>query len=102
MAWGVPVVATSVAVEGMELVSGEDILVADEPEEFTRALVTLYESPELWNRLSQSAIEKTRRLYSVEVARERLERLFNNERGQTSDAIPESLQPRALAIGVNA
>ena len=97
-----PVVATSVAVEGMELVSGEDILVADEPEEFTRALVTLYESPELWNRLSQSAIEKTRRLYSVEVARERLERLFNNERGQTSDAIPESLQPRALAIGVNA
>src|SRR5438309_6580656 len=41
MAWGVPVVATSVAVEGMELTFGEDILVADEPEEFARALVTL-------------------------------------------------------------
>ena len=89
-------------IEKLKQQPGEDILVAGEPEEFTRALVTLYESPELWNRLSQSAIEKTRRLYSVEVARERLERLFNNERGQTSDAIPESLQPRALAIGVNA
>ena len=63
MAWGVPVVATSVAVEGMELTSGEDVLVADEPEEFVRALVTLYQSPVLWNRLSQNGIEKTRSLY---------------------------------------
>jgi len=37
MAWGVPVVATSLAVEGMELTFGEDVLVADEPEEFARA-----------------------------------------------------------------
>src|SRR5436190_5287879 len=87
MAWGVPVVGTSVAVEGMELTSGDDILVADEPEEFAQALVTLYESPELWNRLSQNGIEKTRSLYSVEVARERLERLFNNQHVQPTVGI---------------
>jgi GT2 family glycosyltransferase/glycosyltransferase involved in cell wall biosynthesis len=94
MAWGVPVVATSVAVEGMELAFGEDILVADEPEEFAQALVTLYESHELWNRLSQNGIEKTRLLYSAEVARERLERLFNNQHVQ-----PEQYEP---AVGISA
>src|SRR5881227_296271 len=44
MGFGVPVVATSLAVEGMELADHEDILVADEPEEFARVLIELYES----------------------------------------------------------
>jgi GT2 family glycosyltransferase/glycosyltransferase involved in cell wall biosynthesis len=79
MAWGVPVVATSVAVEGMELIFGEDVLVADEPEEFARALVMLYESHELWNRLSQNGIRKTRELYSVEAAHEKLKFLFSDQ-----------------------
>ena len=48
MAFGVPVVATSMAIEGMELQDREDILVADEPEEFARAIIELYESEELW------------------------------------------------------
>jgi len=100
MAWGVPVVATSVAVEGMELTFGVDVLVADEPEEFARALVTLYESRELWNRLSQNAVEKTRSLYSVEVARERLERLFNNEHVRPGEVPSQSLKQRDLTVGI--
>jgi GT2 family glycosyltransferase/glycosyltransferase involved in cell wall biosynthesis len=102
MAWGVPVVATSVAVEGMDLTSGEDVLVADEPEEFARALVTLYESPDLWNRLSQNGIEKTRSLYSVEAARERLERLFNNQHVQPAEVLSQSLKQRDPAVGISA
>jgi hypothetical protein len=47
MAFGVPVVATSLAAEGMELTDYEDILVADEPEHFARKLIELYESEEL-------------------------------------------------------
>ena len=59
MAFGVPVVATSLAVEGMELTDREDILVADEPEDFARALIELYESKELWNRsFRRTAFEK--------------------------------------------
>jgi GT2 family glycosyltransferase/glycosyltransferase involved in cell wall biosynthesis len=102
MAWGVPVVATSVAVEGMELTFGEDILVADEPDEFARALVTLYESPELWNRLSQNGIEKTRSLYSAEVARERLERLFNNQHVQPAEVLSQRVKQRDPAVGISA
>jgi glycosyltransferase involved in cell wall biosynthesis len=78
MAFGVPVVATSLAVEGTELRNREEILVADEPEDFARALIELYESEELWNRLSENGVRKTRALYSTEAAREKLEFLFGD------------------------
>ena len=78
MAFGVPVVATSMAVEGMELTDREDILVADEPEEFARVLIELYESEELWTRLSENGIRKTRALYSPDAARKKIEFLFGD------------------------
>jgi GT2 family glycosyltransferase/glycosyltransferase involved in cell wall biosynthesis len=79
MAFGVPVVATSVAVEGMALSNRKEILVADEPEAFAQALIELYESEELWNRLSDNGIKKTRELYSTDTARKKLEFLFSDE-----------------------
>jgi glycosyltransferase involved in cell wall biosynthesis len=79
MAFGVPVVATSVAVEGTELRHGEEILVADEPEDFARALIELYQSEELWNRLSENGIKKTHALYSTDVARNKLKTLFSDD-----------------------
>ena len=79
MAYGVPVVATSTAVEGMGLSNREDILVADEPEDFARAIIDLYESEELWNRLSKNGVKKTKARYSVPAARRRLSHLFNEK-----------------------
>ena len=78
MGFGVPVVATSVAVEGMGLTNDEDVLIEDTPESFARALIDLYESERLWDRLSKNGIEKTKAMYSREVAREQLSRLFSN------------------------
>ena len=79
MAFGVPVVATSVAVEGTELNDREEILMADEPEEFARALIELYESEELWKRLSENGLAKTRALYSPDTARKSLDFLFSDD-----------------------
>ena len=79
MAFGVPVVATSVAVDGTELQDREDILVADDPQDFAEALIELYESEELWNRLSENGVRKTRALYSPDAARKKLEFLFSDE-----------------------
>jgi GT2 family glycosyltransferase/glycosyltransferase involved in cell wall biosynthesis len=90
MAFGVPVVGTSLAVEGTELRDGEEILVADEPEDFARALIELYESEDLWNRLSKNGIRKTRALYSTKAARKKLEFLF-------SDGHLKSLAPSTAA-----
>jgi GT2 family glycosyltransferase len=79
MGFGVPVVATTLAVEGMPLINRKDILVADEPEDFAQALIELYESEELWKRVSENGIRKTRALYSTEAAREKLKLLFSDE-----------------------
>jgi len=79
MAFGVPVVATSMAIEGMELTDREDILVADEPEEFARALIELYQSEELWDRISENGVRKTRALYSTDAARKKLKFLFSED-----------------------
>jgi glycosyltransferase involved in cell wall biosynthesis len=78
MGFGVPVIATSVAVEGTKLRDREEILVADTPEDFARALIELYESEDLWNRLSKNGIRKTRTLYSAKAARKKLEFLFSD------------------------
>jgi glycosyltransferase involved in cell wall biosynthesis len=77
--YGVPVVATTLAAEGMELADHEDVLLADEPEDFARALIELYESEELWNRLSENGIRKMRELYSTHAARQKLEFLFSDD-----------------------
>ena len=79
MAYGVPVIATSLAAEGMMLTDHEDILVAEAPEDFAHALVELYGSEELWNRLSENGIKQTMERYSVEAAQKRLSHLFSDE-----------------------
>ena len=94
MAFGVPVVATSLAIEGMELQDREDILVADEPKEFARALVELYESEQLWNRLSENGIRKTRALYSTDTARKKLELLFSDEHLRRLERSAAAARPR--------
>jgi glycosyltransferase involved in cell wall biosynthesis len=92
MAFGVPVVGTSIAVEGMSLTHEKDVLVAEAPADFARNLVALYQSEEMWNRLSENCLTKARSLYSPRVAREQLSRLFSDE--HTS----KSLHRRALAV----
>ncbi|HEY7002121.1 MAG TPA: glycosyltransferase [Candidatus Udaeobacter sp.] len=92
MAFGVPVVATSLAVEGMALADDEDVLIADEPEDFARALVKVYESEELWKRLSESGVRKTRDLYSPAVASKNLEFLLSDEHVRRSKQSPEGAQ----------
>jgi glycosyltransferase involved in cell wall biosynthesis len=99
MGFGVPVVATSLAVEAMGLIDREDVLVADEPEAFARALIELYQSEELWNRLSENSIKKTRAHYSVGAAREKLEILFSEQHLKMLDP---SFKRRDLTIASKA
>jgi GT2 family glycosyltransferase len=90
------------ATGGTDLASGTKKYQDINRSRFARALVTLYESPELWNRLSQNGIEKTRSLYSVEVARERLERLFNNQHVQPAEVLSQSLRQHDPAVEISA
>ena len=56
MSYGLPVVATPVAVEGMHVESGEDVLVADDAQAFADAVIRAHEDEALWNRLSANGL----------------------------------------------
>jgi glycosyltransferase involved in cell wall biosynthesis len=96
MAFGVPVIATSLAIEGMELEDREDILVADEPENFAGALIELYESEQLWNRISENGLQKTRALYSTDAARTKLEFLFSDAHLKGSELSQPTAEPELV------
>ena len=53
--YGLPVVATSIAAEGMYLEHGRDVLIADDPQEFADAVARLYSDPVLWQQLAEGA-----------------------------------------------
>jgi glycosyltransferase involved in cell wall biosynthesis len=54
LSYGVPVVASAIAAEGMELQHEENILVADTPRDFADQVVRLCEDDALWRRLSHN------------------------------------------------
>ena len=56
MAVGLPVVATTIAAEGMSLNNGENILVADGAMQFANEIVSLYEDETLWKRISHNGL----------------------------------------------
>ena len=76
MAHGQPVVATSCAVEGMHLTDGHDVLVADEADAFAEAVLRLYGDADLWQRLSGNGRENIARHFSMEAARDTVQRVF--------------------------
>jgi glycosyltransferase involved in cell wall biosynthesis len=73
MAAGVPVVTTSYGNEVIRAEAGKDILVADSPEDFSRALVKLLKDPEMRN----SVAERGHRHLAVNFSEERLIRTLD-------------------------
>lgn len=76
LAHGLPVVATRCAVEGMHLVDGQDVLVADDAEGFADAVARLYGDAGLWQQLAQGGLENTRRHFSADPVRATLRELL--------------------------
>jgi GT2 family glycosyltransferase/glycosyltransferase involved in cell wall biosynthesis len=76
MSYGLPVVATPAAVEGMYLVPGEDVMVAADAEQFASAIERVYCDEDLWRRLSAAGLENIRRHFSRAVAKKALQELF--------------------------
>jgi glycosyltransferase involved in cell wall biosynthesis len=91
LAHGVPSVVTTIAAEGMGLVSGRDVLIADSAAEFAAAVVRVHRNPWLWARLSRNGLRNTRERFSPRAARAALERLFDD----LGVPRPESVEPRS-------
>jgi hypothetical protein len=56
-------------------------------------MVELYESENLWNRISENGIKKTRALCSTDTARKKLELLFSDEHLRHFDRSAAVAQP---------
>lgn len=72
MSYGLPVIATSSAIEGMFLTDGRDVLVADTAEAFVDAIVRAYHDFELWTALATGGQNNIRQHFSFEAARQTL------------------------------
>jgi hypothetical protein len=60
LAAGLPTVVTPIAAEGMSLVDGEHLLIADTPQALAECIVRVHGDPALWRRLSASGLAHAR------------------------------------------
>jgi len=82
MSYGLPVVATLVAVEGMELKDRESVMIANNGSEFAEAVIELYHDRELWEKLSRNGLDNVARHFSRAAASKALTRVFGGGGGR--------------------
>ena len=68
MAYGLPCVATPVAVEGMDLDWESEIAVAEGARDFAEAVAAVYEDEALWSTLAMNSSASIARSFSMQVA----------------------------------
>ena len=73
MAMGKPVVTSSAGIHGINVTPGENIIIADNPEEFARRVIELLNNEELRNRIGANA----RKLMEEEYSWERMTDMLN-------------------------
>jgi glycosyltransferase involved in cell wall biosynthesis len=63
MAAGTPVVATSKGAEGIDVINGKHLLIADSPEQYASAVVQLLRDPELSQKIAENGCRLIRQQY---------------------------------------
>ena len=77
LAFGIPLVTTSIGCEGIPVTSDKEVLIADSEDEFLFAVKRLLNDINLRKELSFNAIEFIRNNYSIGCASQKYERIFN-------------------------
>src|SRR5690606_8181084 len=76
MNYGIPVVATACAVEGMHLQAGMEVMVAENAHEFAEAIAEVYRNQELWQTLSRAGVENVQRYFSPAASMPAVQRIL--------------------------
>jgi len=77
---GMPVVTTTVGLEGIQGRPGEDVLVADTPEAFSRQVLCLLENPGLQASLALNGRRLAEQKYDWHVILEEMDRVYDRQR----------------------
>lgn len=86
---GVPVVTTSIGLQGLDLAHGESIMVADEPEKFAECVSMLSEDDELYIRLARNGVAFIEKSFVPKVVEKTLMSFL--------DKSPQALKQKRLA-----
>jgi len=78
MAYGVPVVATVCAAEGMGLVDGQNVVIEDNPDEMARKIIELYRDESRWLKLSEQSMAFVEDNYDSKMGRKRVVEMVGN------------------------
>ena len=78
MALGKPIVTTTIGTEGIETTSGENILIADNAESFNKAIYTLLEDRETFDKIGKNAIDLIRKKFDNLALAAKLIEFYNN------------------------
>jgi glycosyltransferase involved in cell wall biosynthesis len=76
MSYGLPVIGTPIAIEGMRLQEGTDVLIATDAAQTLAAVSRLLSDKALWTQLSDAGLENVRRYFSPNAARETLRKVL--------------------------
>ena len=72
MSFGLPVVTTEVGAEGIGLKDGETALIADTVDDFSQAVIRLYNDEVLWSTISENGLSHIDKNYSKIAIRKRI------------------------------
>jgi glycosyltransferase involved in cell wall biosynthesis len=76
LSYGVPVIATSVAIEGMHLHDESVVRVGDTPESFAEAVADVYLHEAEWQRISNSGLAHATAHFGYDVGKRAIERMI--------------------------
>jgi FkbM family methyltransferase len=76
MSFGLPVVTTSTGAEGMDLIDGKQVLIADSPDAFGGAVIRLYTDDSLWEQMSTNSLLHIQTHFSKAIVQKKLAQIF--------------------------
>lgn len=76
---GLPMVTTSIGVEGLRLTSGEDIFVSDNAIEQAELIENLLNDKKVWDKISSNSRNIANRLYSWEGVLQKIDQVITND-----------------------
>ncbi|NOX90061.1 MAG: glycosyltransferase [Calditrichaeota bacterium] len=89
LSYGLPVVTTSIGAEGMNLENEKHALIADDPREFARQVVRLYNDRRLWENLSKAGRAHVENHWGPGVIERTLQKIIEDGENKTDRRPPE-------------
>lgn len=81
-AWGIPIVSTRLGCEGFDVRDGEQLLIADSPQDFAEAVIRLLSDPQMAGQIAHNARIFAEKRHDVEVVYAALEQVYDELIGE--------------------